>query len=193
MSSTNRSNARDKHISDYYVTPIDCIEDFFKAFQEDVSGELGKLTFLDPCAGGDEKNPMSYPQFIKTILCGGMIKTIDIREDSLAEKKGDYLKMKLSYQPHIIITNPPFNLAQEIITKALYDVKDGGYVIMLLRLNFFCSKARKQFWDKQLPALAYIHHRRMSFTEDGKTDSIEYMHAVWKKCYFPKHTKIKVI
>ena len=34
LSSTNRSNARDEHIADYYVTPISDIELFLKSFQK---------------------------------------------------------------------------------------------------------------------------------------------------------------
>lgn len=94
-----------------------------------------------------------------------------------------------------IITNPPFNIAEDIIKKALNDVKEGGYVIMLLRLNFFGGKQRLQkFWNEVgLPKYSFVHHRRMSFTSDGKTDSIEYQHAVWKKGYKPEFTQLKVI
>lgn len=201
MSSTNRSKAREEHIADYYVTPINCIEDFFHAWLEDmqdvedflsVGHQVNEMLFLDPCAGGDEKHLMSYPKFITEEL-GADCATVDIREDSLAEVKADFLQLPLPDCYNIVITNPPFNKAQEIIMKALQVVQDGGYVIMLLRLNFFGSKARKEFWDKQLPVYAYIHHRRMSFTDDGKTDSIEYMHAVWQKGNYPTHTKIKII
>lgn len=73
------------------------------------------------------------------------------------------------------------------------DVKAGGYVVMLLRLNFFGSSQRLDFWQKQLPIWAYVHHRRFSFTDDGKTDSIEYMHAVWQKDTAPDFTMLKVI
>lgn len=82
---------------------------------------------------------------------------------------------------------------KQIIEKALEDVNDNGYVVMLLRLNFFGSNQRKPFWDKQLPVWAYVHHRRFSFTDDGKTDSIEYMHAVWQKGNCPSFTMLKVI
>ena len=34
MSSTNRSNSRDTHIADYYVTPIDKISDFLEEFEK---------------------------------------------------------------------------------------------------------------------------------------------------------------
>ena len=200
MSSTNRSEARNTHISDYYVTPIDCIRDFFHAWLDDmqeiedflsVGHQVNEMLFLDPCAGGDAKHPMSYAKFIEEEL-GGDVTTVDIREDSLAGVKADFLTCPLP-EYDIVITNPPFNIAQQIIEKALEVVQDEGYVIMLLRLNFFGSKARKPFWEKQLPVHAYVHHRRMSFTDDGKTDSIEYMHAVWQKGNYPKHTKLRII
>lgn len=202
MSSTNRSNARDAHISDYYVTPLDCIGDFLKAWLEDmkdvedflsVGHQLDRMIFLDPCAGGDEEHFMSYPAVLKAYFGNPVVKTIDLREDSLAETKGDFLTMDFTEQYDIVITNPPFNIAQDIIEKALEVVQDQGYVIMLLRLNYFGSKARKAFWDRHLPINVYVHHRRMSFTDDGKTDSIEYMHAVWQKGNFPTHTKLRII
>jgi len=191
MSSTNRSNAREDHVADYYVTPINCIRDFFTAWKEDVEDELGGV-WLDPCAGGDKNHHMSYPEFISNEL-GIKTKTIDIREDSLAEIKADFLEMKFQNKYDVVITNPPFNKAVEIIEKALDVCKDGGYVVMLLRLNFFGGKLRQEFWDKQMPTNAYIHRRRMSFLDNGGTDSIEYMHAVWKKGEYPKFTKIRII
>lgn len=161
-----------------------------------ISHQANQMIFLDPCAGGDAKHSMSYPEFINNELIGtseGLIDTMDIRDDSLAEIKADFLAYDFKQEYDIIITNPPFNLAQEIIQKALTVVQDGGYVIMLLRLNFFGSKARKNFWEKQMPVYAYVHNRRMSFTDDGKTDSIEYMHCVWQRGNYPRHTKIRVI
>jgi hypothetical protein len=138
MSSTNRSNARDKHIADYYVTPITEIKKFISAFGSEVFLDA---VVLDPCAGGDEKHSMSYEQAVPDNI--KKYNSIDIREDSLAELKDDYLSVQLNYKPDIIITNPPFNIAIDIITKALVDVKEGGMVVMLLRLNFFGSKGRK--------------------------------------------------
>lgn len=202
MSSTNRGYNR--HETDYYVTPQDCIKQFFGEWLGDLMGEfhddqLGvgtdpdKVLWLDPCAGGDANNKMSYPEVIKQEF-GADAMTIDIRQDSLAEIKQDYFLTEIKEpRPQVIITNPPFYLAQEIIEKALEDVAENGYVVMLLRLNFFGSNARFPFWEKQLPVWAYIHHRRMSFTPNGKTDSIEYMHAVWQKGNSPAFTMTKVI
>ena len=170
MSSTNRSDARSNHVADYYVTPVDKVIDFIDAFVETEEDFEGKI--LDPCAGGDEKHPMSYPEALKQ--CGYLdVDTLDIREDSLADIKSDYLTYDCKDRYSIIITNPPFNLARPIIEKALDDVKEGGYVIMLLRLNFFGSKTRRDMWENQMPKYSFVHSKRLSFTDNGKTDSIE--------------------
>ena len=204
MSSTNRGYNR--HETDYYVTPKDAVKVFFANWLEDLMSEFhddtlcigsrpDRARWLDPCAGGDEKHGMSYPDVIKKEFNPEILETVDVREDSLAEIKVDYRLWEPNAQlpPQVIITNPPFYLAEEIINKALKDVAENGYVVMLLRLNFFGSNQRFPFWQKQLPIWAYVHHRRFSFTDNGKTDSIEYMHAVWQKDNSPSFTMLKVI
>ena len=201
MSSTNRANSQERHIADYYFTPIPAIEDFFREWLNDmkdvedflsVGHQAEKMVWLDPCAGGDEKHPMSYPKFIEENL-GGKVETIDIREDSLAEVKGDYLLMDMPHEYDIIITNPPFNIAQQIIEKAMKDVQEGGYVIMLLRLNYLGSQQRKAFWEKYPPQRIYVHRKRMTFQDNGGTDSIEYMHCVWQKGELSKEALLRII
>lgn len=181
MSSTNRSDARSKHIADYYVTPIEHIKIFLEEFLKHEQIDKNCLV-LDPCAGGDENHSMSYVETLKQLDFKN-IKTIDIRPDSLAELKADYLTTKITEKPKIIITNPPFNQAMPIIEKALEDVEDFGYVIMLLQLNFMGGVTKKkEFWKKVgLPKYIFVHRKRMSFTDKGGTDSIEYAHYVWKK------------
>ena len=203
MSSTNRGY--DRHATDYYVTPKNAVRIFLKTFREDVlKGEFIDDTtgfaqnpqlceWLDPCAGGDGGHDMTYPYIIKEMFDPEILTTIDIRADSRAERKEDYLTAKIDIPPDIIITNPPFYIAKEVIEKGLQDVKTGGYVIMLLRLNFFGSQERFKFFQRQLPILSYVHHRRFSFTDNGKTDSIEYMHTVFQKDSSPVFTMLKVI
>lgn len=197
MSSTNRSNARKEHIADYYITPTKDIVNFLGHLDNAVTLDFSdeNQIVLDPCAGGDENHQMSYPFAMKEYykIPNTYLRTIDIREDSLADTKGDYLEMQLDYKPYCIITNPPFNLALQFIQKALNDVRDGGYVIMLLRLNFLETKARKIFFDNYMPEYIFVHHKRMSFIEGGGTDSVAYAHYVWRKGYYPEFSKIKVI
>lgn len=197
MSSTNRHNAEKRHVADYYVTPVKDIMTFLGALDEEVSLDIWDKTILDPCAGGDPTHPMSYPNALKEYYAipddHNIIKTIDIREDSLAETKANYIETELDYKPFLVISNPPFNQAMKFIKKALDDVEDGGYVAMLLRLNFLETKARKEFFDNYMPTWIFVHHKRMSFTDQGGTDSVAYCHMVWKKNDYPKFAKIRVI
>lgn len=193
VSSTNRSDLRNSRIADYYITPIPSIKQFLEAF-DDAVGDLSweQLKILDPCAGGDKNNPMSYPTAIKD-WHGVDVDTIDIREDSRADTIADYLTCELDYVPDIIITNPPFNQAEAIVRKAINDVQENGYVIMLLRLNFLGSKQRKPFWEEHMAKYIFVHHKRMSFVEKGGTDSIEYAHFVFQKGHYPDHSMLWVI
>lgn len=201
MSSTNRA-CNPRHANDYYCTNPDDITTFLIAMEEDqpawiVPGDV----ILDPSAGGDPENEMSYPKALIGMYADITIKTIDIREDSLAETKADYLKTKLNYRPRAIITNPPFNLATEFIDKALLDVIPGGWVIMLQRLNFLGSAKRLEWWKKMMPNKIYVHSDRMGFitkyadrigseeaaakgeifkSQYGRRDSIEYAHFAWQ-------------
>lgn len=215
MSSTNRGY--DRHAADYYVTPQKEIKLFLSHFLEDENIDRpDRLYWLDPCAGGlktddidiftNPENEMSYPAVIEKEF-GSAVSTWDIREDSLAECKKDYLTNSIQDDMHdIIITNPPFYIAEKILEKALNDVQEGGYVILLLRLNFFGSQLRKPLFEKWMPKRCYVHHKRMNFITKKMNqdralqglpkltgDSIEYAHFVWQKGYKTEECLTKVI
>lgn len=135
---------------------------------------------------------MSYPTAINNVY-HYPIDTIDIRNDSLAETKTDYLTYIPNELYDVVITNPPFNIAMDIIKKAIEDVKEHGFVIMLVRLNFFGSKSRYQFFRENMPKYCFVHHKRMSFSDNGGTDSIEYCHMVWQKGYRTNTTQLVLI
>lgn len=193
MSSTNRSNAREEHPNDYYVTPIPVIEKLLPHL-EAIAPDIFSGIILDPSAGGDEERPASYPTALVNYGIPGLrIAELDIRDTPTAVQ-ADYLETNLGYAPNLIITNPPFSLAIEFIKKALEDVAEGGYVVMLQRLNFLGSDKRKPFWDHYMPHYIFVNYQRINFRPGKKgTDSIEYAHFVWKKGDFPEFAKIKVI
>ena len=150
-------------------------------------------------------NPMAYPCVIRNKIGAEDIYTMDKRDDSAAQIIGSYIELfdkfdskgnQTEWQqdkthipvisPDIIITNPPFSHAQQIIEQALEDVDDNGFVIMLLRLNFFGSKQRESLFQNSMPESIFVHSRRMSFTPDNGTDSVEYAHFVWRKNLNPE-------
>ena len=208
MSSTARGTTREA--SDYYKTPLAPIAAFLKAWQEDLGGGGHKFfKVLDPCAGGDAENEMSYPTALKQsdiLAPNARITTVDLRQDSRAEIKTDFLNW--TCQPKsfdLIISNPPFTLAHKFITKSLE--LSSQYVVMLQRLNFFGSNQRLGFFHNNMPRWCYVNSERISFTtpllerwlkskgavsKKGQ-DSIEYAHFVWDVNYKPRFTQLRVV
>ena len=77
----------------------------------------------------------------------------------------------------LIITNPPFSLAQEFIDHSL---PRSNTVIMLMRINFLGSIKRYSWWKDRTPTSLYVLSKRPSFTGSG-TDATEYCWYVWDK------------
>lgn len=202
MSSTNRGYER--HVSDFYITPQEPIREFLEKFLS-IETLHKDLIVLDPCAGGSWKYDMPYPKALKeSNLDVYYIKTNDERFDSRASYAKNYLTEFKLQGFDLIISNPPFNLALEFIKKALEDVNERGFVVFLLRLNFFGSQSRKKFFTENMPKYCFVHSKRISFfPEDfeldgkvykkGSTDSIEYAHFVWQKNYKQDYCKTYVI
>jgi hypothetical protein len=209
MSSTNRSAVR--FDDDYYRTPEPPIKDLLNAIAED-----GLITIhggiLDPSAGGDpEHRSMPYPSVLERRSPGLKVTTFDIRENSSALHKADFLSLSpltvrsLCLTPiHTIVTNPPFDLAIQFIQKSLEVLDVGDLVIMLARLNFFGAEKRKAFFASTGPSFTYVHSKRMRFMDKypvghprfGKkpsSDSVEYCHNIWIKGNYPKFSKLRVI
>lgn len=82
----------------------------------------------------------------------------------------------------LIVGNPPFSLADDLIPLLLSRLAPGGVLAFLLRLNFFGGQDRyERFWRIFPAAAAYPLPARPGFTADGKTDGTEYMLCAWKQ------------
>lgn len=77
----------------------------------------------------------------------------------------------------LIVTNPPFSLSMEFLTKSLSEAQT---VVYLLRLNYLGSAERKTFWKQNQPTHLYVLSNRPSFTGLG-TDATEYAWFVWDR------------
>ncbi|UPL50539.1 hypothetical protein [Hymenobacter sublimis] len=173
---------------DYYTTPLATVAEFFVKFQELVPAlDLTVAQVFDPAAGGCAENIMTYPAALRALGCEN-IDTLDIRQDSRAAIIADYMNFYPEKEYDLIITNPPFNLALDYIVTALEDCKSGGYVVMLLRLNFFGSLSRKEFFSNNMPLYCFVHTQRPRFNKNS-SENAEYAHFVWKKGYNPPHTQ----
>lgn len=88
----------------------------------------------------------------------------------------DFLSSPKSRHADLIITNPPYSLAEEFIRKCLREWPESD-VVMLLRLNFLGSQKRAEFLREHTPDV-YVLPRRPSFTGKG-TDATEYAWFHW--------------
>jgi hypothetical protein len=84
----------------------------------------------------------------------------------------------------LIVGNPPFSVADDLIPLLLGRLNPGGVLAFLLRLNFFEGGARyEKLWRIFPAAAAYPLPDRPGFTEDGGTDGTGYMMCCWQQGY----------
>lgn len=180
--------------SDFYPTPLYVVEDFLTALNNKggilrnfIDRDDGSY-ILDPCSGGictpGDIQRAPYVQALRNAgVAPGRIISLDIREDANAGYRGhDFINdvYPLKMKPAIVMSNPPFRLAKEFVDRGLEIVDDDGYVIFFLRLNFFGSQERYEWWQDRKPYMMFIHSKRPSFVK-GATDSCDYAHMIWKK------------
>lgn len=78
-----------------------------------------------------------------------------------------------------VITNPPFSLAPQIVPLAYKHAQIG--IAMLLRLSYLEPVENRGAWLNEHPPTKLIVLPRISFTGDGKTDSVCTAWMVWEK------------
>jgi hypothetical protein len=168
MSSTNRGGQRSE--ADNYPTPAWCVHRLLEACQlpggcwfEPACGEGAIIKAVDSVRDDVEWGFMDVrrepvERLVNEVDCeGGLV--------------GDFTTYQFpgGWPWKVIITNPPYSLAMNFLTKA---IPLAGRVAMLLRLNFLAGGGRADFMRAQEPDV-YVLPNRPSFTGHG-TDSCEY-------------------
>jgi len=77
----------------------------------------------------------------------------------------------------LVITNPPFSLAQEFVERSMQLVHPFGLVAMLLQTGIEASKKRIEFWEQHPFLVKFNIVPRPRFIEGG--DMREYAAYVW--------------
>ena len=162
--------------SDFYPTPRETTLALFK--REKFDGNVWECAV----GGGDmaqvirEFNPICYGS--------------DIRNDEQVqgEKGIDFLKTNKQFEN--IITNPPYNLAQEFVEHALKCANKK--VAMLLKLVFLESVGRYDMFKNSPLNKVYVFCRRQKIYANGiigkNAGLIAYAWFVWDKGYTGKPT-----
>ena len=152
MSSTNRGAKRVER--DAYNTPTEAVEALIPHLVLDPTWWM-----LEPCVGSGNILRAFQPYV-------GVVEVCEIAEPYSI----DFLTYDAGRRYDLIVTNPPFSLAQEFVTKAL---ELANCVIMLLPLSFLGSQRRRDWWRQHPPTAIFILSKRPSFTGKG-TDATEY-------------------
>jgi hypothetical protein len=89
------------------------------------------------------------------------------------------------------ITNPPYHIAEEIISACIESV--SGKVAMLLKLTFLESEKRREFFEKYPPARIHVFRRRITMYPEGtakprNNGTIAFAWFVWEKGFSGKPT-----
>lgn len=178
MSSTNRGGKRTE--ADNYPTPPWCTWRLL----ERLGDRLPKGYWYEPCAGEGAIIQAAQHHGLEGVTwCAN-----ELREESLPVLQkfvsddlisiGNCLDPSVGARnPDVIITNPPFSLAWDILHTSLRRWP-RSHLVLLLRLNFWGSDDRHSFM-KQFPPDTYVLPNRPDFRGQGKTDSIEYAWMHW--------------
>ena len=182
MSSANRG--RQRHADDAYFTPYSLVEAMIPRIKY-LLRDVAKPRIWEPCAGDGR-----ITRVLKHFFPDALIYSTDITYSPGIDHVIDFLKAgngdgEISYD--LIISNPPFVLAMEIIQHAQTLVNEKGSVIMLERINFIGSKKRAAWmsWD---PPNTNISPRRASFLATGQMDSVEYSWMEWSSKQASDHS-----
>ena len=142
---------------------------------------------LEPCSGDGA---------ITDILRSGkrLVRTNDINVTMDADDHADAADpdtwVRWNGQFDWVVSNPPFSKAHAIVPLAVAAARSG--VAMLLRLSWLEPCEDRVEWLAENPPRALIVLPRISFSGDGKTDSVTCAWMIWSEWRFSP-TGIEVV
>lgn len=167
-SSTIIGGASDKHArhaSDFYETPAECT--------------VALMDFLDIQKGEHIWEPACGNLAISNVLdaYGCATHSSDIRDIPAGDGGIDFLKSECDFHFDWIITNPPFNLSEEFIRKALSYAPN---VAMLLKSNYWHAAKRQNLFDETQVAYVLPMTWRPAMAPDrGNAPTLDFIWTVW--------------
>lgn len=157
-----------RHHLDYYKTPRFAVDSLLYYVS------LNEQSVLDCCSGNGEISDILKEKGIRT-----MTNDMDWSKNADFHFQAGIPASWPDEQFDFVITNPPFSSAYPITTTAYTKARIG--IAMLLRLSFLEPTYDRQDWLDRNPPNLLIVLPRISFTGDGKTDSVTVAWMVWNK------------
>lgn len=140
---------------EYYPTPQEAIESLFSV----IGYPSNKFTYCEPCRGEARAIYKHMPE-----------------GSAWAELTEGVDYLTNGFESDIVITNPPFSLTKEFVTKAR---SESSCTIMLQKLTYMASKGRKKFWNENKPTSIIVLSERPTFVKEGTKGMYDYCWYVW--------------
>lgn len=172
----------DRQEDDYYATPPRAINDLLSKIT------LDKNIWEPACGGGALSD--------KLIELGYNVIATDIKDRDAKKFDGivDFLKDDHRQVNCDIVTNPPYKLATEFVTKSLDTVTAGNKVCYFLKIQFLeGAKRYEELYKHNELKHVFVYSKRISTAKNGefekyKTTAMCHAWFVWEKGYKGKPT-----
>lgn len=166
----------DRANNDFYATNPKDVEKLFSECNIPFAQNI-----LEPCAGEGHIAQVFKDKGYNVTACDL------IQRNYPLDKCWDFLKQAESFDGDIV-TNPPYELATEFVTKALNIIPEGNRVVMFLKLTFLESKKRKPLFETKQLKTVYVYTNRTACAKNGDpsgfgTGAVAYAWYEWVKGY----------
>ncbi len=156
MAGGNPANGRVEN--DFYATNPKAVKMLLDEYA--FNGER----WLEPCVGQGHISKTISEIYNNDVIIDG----IDLVDRGFPDTiVADFLTYESDNKYDVVISNPPFSLAQEFIEKGLSLLKDKGQMAMFLKIQFLEAGKRKEFFEKYPPKYIYVFRDRMATWNNG--------------------------
>lgn len=174
---TTNKQLRKRDPDDHYPTPYELVRECIKLLPNNLNSAF------DPGAGDGVWGREFKKIFPDSIVIGCEIRDVKHPQEYDYWYYSSLWDMPTQKPVDVVIGNPWYKEAERVVRYSRGMLKEGGYLLFLLRLAFLESQKREKFWEKFPPKEVHVLSRRPSFTGDRKTDATAYAVYVWQKGY----------
>lgn len=182
-------NERAKH--DQYPTPLKPVHAMCNEVRKTID-KRHNLTVLDPCAG-DGVWGLTWKNMygVKKLYGIDIDDSLEMPRDFDGWQTANFMEAKMAnHKFDLIISNPPFNQAEEFLYRSFEVLNDFGTIAFLLPLAFMSSIGRyERIFDVMeiRPYHIVVSSRRIDFTGQGNPH-LDVAMFIWTANNWMKYT-----
>lgn len=179
MAGGNPDPTRGRDPDEFYPTPPAVTRALFNHYQEKLSGS----TVWEPCAGDGTMADTLLACGVRKVVCSDIKPRFTYHRANPNPPyriiQGDALKATTMPAVDAIITNPPFDIAADLIHHML-TLKGGPpqFLAMVLKATFWHARRRADLFERFPPTAVHPLRWRPDFKELG-APTMEIMWTVW--------------